>query len=85
MKQRNPVFIKNVFIHLKLLLFQICKYTMAPVSTCDCPHLDCVGEVTKEELIHKSHVCNSLICILPFTITPLLPQILKRSLNILNV
>uniref|UniRef100_A0A674NKN1 Ubiquitin carboxyl-terminal hydrolase n=1 Tax=Takifugu rubripes TaxID=31033 RepID=A0A674NKN1_TAKRU len=28
---------------------------MAPVSSCDCPHLDCVGEVTKEELIQKSH------------------------------
>uniref|UniRef100_A0AAQ5X0N7 Ubiquitin carboxyl-terminal hydrolase n=1 Tax=Amphiprion ocellaris TaxID=80972 RepID=A0AAQ5X0N7_AMPOC len=22
---------------------------------CDCPHLDCVGEITKEELIQKSH------------------------------
>uniref|UniRef100_A0A4W6FVF3 Ubiquitin carboxyl-terminal hydrolase n=1 Tax=Lates calcarifer TaxID=8187 RepID=A0A4W6FVF3_LATCA len=24
-------------------------------SVCDCPHLDCVGEITKEELIQKSH------------------------------
>uniref|UniRef100_A0A3B4F5B0 Ubiquitin carboxyl-terminal hydrolase n=1 Tax=Pundamilia nyererei TaxID=303518 RepID=A0A3B4F5B0_9CICH len=28
---------------------------MPPVSSCDCPHLDCVGEITKEELIQKSH------------------------------
>ncbi|MEQ2203481.1 hypothetical protein XENOCAPTIV_030800 [Xenoophorus captivus] len=28
---------------------------MAPASSCDCPHLDCVGEITKEELIEKSH------------------------------
>ncbi|KAM3866364.1 ubiquitin carboxyl-terminal hydrolase 33 [Diretmus argenteus] len=28
---------------------------MPSVSSCDCPHLDCVGEITKEELIHKSH------------------------------
>uniref|UniRef100_A0A673BKV9 Ubiquitin carboxyl-terminal hydrolase n=1 Tax=Sphaeramia orbicularis TaxID=375764 RepID=A0A673BKV9_9TELE len=26
-----------------------------PPSSCDCPHLDCVGEITKEELIQKSH------------------------------
>uniref|UniRef100_A0A8C9V1P6 Ubiquitin carboxyl-terminal hydrolase n=1 Tax=Scleropages formosus TaxID=113540 RepID=A0A8C9V1P6_SCLFO len=25
------------------------------VANCDCPHLECVGEVTKEELIQKSH------------------------------
>uniref|UniRef100_A0A7N6BKA7 Ubiquitin carboxyl-terminal hydrolase n=1 Tax=Anabas testudineus TaxID=64144 RepID=A0A7N6BKA7_ANATE len=25
------------------------------MSSCDCPHLDCVGEITKEELIQKSH------------------------------
>uniref|UniRef100_A0A3P8NYA5 Ubiquitin carboxyl-terminal hydrolase n=1 Tax=Astatotilapia calliptera TaxID=8154 RepID=A0A3P8NYA5_ASTCA len=24
-------------------------------ESCDCPHLDCVGEITKEELIQKSH------------------------------
>ncbi|KAM4604818.1 ubiquitin carboxyl-terminal hydrolase 33 isoform 1-T1 [Polymixia lowei] len=24
-------------------------------SSCDCPHLECVGEITKEELIQKSH------------------------------
>ncbi|XP_041698888.1 ubiquitin carboxyl-terminal hydrolase 33 isoform X1 [Coregonus clupeaformis] len=24
-------------------------------SSSDCPHLECVGEITKEELIHKSH------------------------------
>ncbi|XP_041847241.1 ubiquitin carboxyl-terminal hydrolase 33 isoform X1 [Melanotaenia boesemani] len=28
---------------------------MPPSSSCDCPHLDCVGEITKEELIQKSH------------------------------
>uniref|UniRef100_A0A3Q2E6S8 Ubiquitin carboxyl-terminal hydrolase n=1 Tax=Cyprinodon variegatus TaxID=28743 RepID=A0A3Q2E6S8_CYPVA len=28
---------------------------MPPTSSCDCPHLDCVGEITKEELIQKSH------------------------------
>ncbi|XP_035026744.1 ubiquitin carboxyl-terminal hydrolase 33 isoform X1 [Hippoglossus stenolepis] len=28
---------------------------MPLVSNCDCPHLDCVGEITKEELIQKSH------------------------------
>ncbi|KAK2895949.1 ubiquitin carboxyl-terminal hydrolase 33 isoform X1 [Channa argus] len=28
---------------------------MPAVSSCDCPHLDCVGEITKEELIQKSH------------------------------
>ncbi|XP_075877900.1 ubiquitin carboxyl-terminal hydrolase 33 [Nelusetta ayraudi] len=28
---------------------------MAPLSSSDCPHLECVGEVTKEELILKSH------------------------------
>uniref|UniRef100_A0A4W6FUL9 Ubiquitin carboxyl-terminal hydrolase n=1 Tax=Lates calcarifer TaxID=8187 RepID=A0A4W6FUL9_LATCA len=28
---------------------------MPLVSSCDCPHLDCVGEITKEELIQKSH------------------------------
>uniref|UniRef100_A0A1A8N590 Ubiquitin carboxyl-terminal hydrolase n=1 Tax=Nothobranchius pienaari TaxID=704102 RepID=A0A1A8N590_9TELE len=28
---------------------------MSPTSSCDCPHLDCVGEITKEELIQKSH------------------------------
>nr|XP_020447250.1 ubiquitin carboxyl-terminal hydrolase 33 isoform X2 [Monopterus albus] len=28
---------------------------MPPVTSCDCPHLDCVGEITKEELIQKSH------------------------------
>uniref|UniRef100_A0A8C5GJ30 Ubiquitin carboxyl-terminal hydrolase n=1 Tax=Gouania willdenowi TaxID=441366 RepID=A0A8C5GJ30_GOUWI len=28
---------------------------MPPASNCDCPHLDCVGEITKEELIKKSH------------------------------
>uniref|UniRef100_A0A3Q2QWW6 Ubiquitin carboxyl-terminal hydrolase 33 n=1 Tax=Fundulus heteroclitus TaxID=8078 RepID=A0A3Q2QWW6_FUNHE len=28
---------------------------MPPASSCDCPHLDCVGEITKEELIQKSH------------------------------
>ncbi|KAM9790252.1 ubiquitin carboxyl-terminal hydrolase 33 isoform X1 [Syngnathus typhle] len=28
---------------------------MSPAPSCDCPHLDCVGEITKEELIHKSH------------------------------
>ncbi|KAK1879182.1 Ubiquitin carboxyl-terminal hydrolase 33, partial [Dissostichus eleginoides] len=28
---------------------------MSPGSSCDCPHLDCVGEITKEELIQKSH------------------------------
>uniref|UniRef100_A0A3Q2X9V5 Ubiquitin carboxyl-terminal hydrolase n=1 Tax=Hippocampus comes TaxID=109280 RepID=A0A3Q2X9V5_HIPCM len=28
---------------------------MPPAPSCDCPHLDCVGEITKEELIHKSH------------------------------
>uniref|UniRef100_A0A8C7ZMZ5 Ubiquitin carboxyl-terminal hydrolase n=1 Tax=Oryzias sinensis TaxID=183150 RepID=A0A8C7ZMZ5_9TELE len=26
-----------------------------PPSSCDCPHLACVGEITKEELIQKSH------------------------------
>uniref|UniRef100_A0A8C5GJ18 Ubiquitin carboxyl-terminal hydrolase n=1 Tax=Gouania willdenowi TaxID=441366 RepID=A0A8C5GJ18_GOUWI len=31
---------------------------MPPASNCDCPHLDCVGEITKEELIKKSHVSN---------------------------
>ena len=25
-------------------------------SSGDCPHLECVGEITKEELIQKSHV-----------------------------
>lgn len=25
-------------------------------SSSDCPHLECVGEITKEELIQKSHV-----------------------------
>lgn len=71
-------------LYPKPLLFQICKCAMAPVSSCDCPHLDCVGEVTKEELIQKSHVCNPLICMFPFTIAPLL-QILKRALHLLNV
>uniref|UniRef100_A0A3B5R2C8 Ubiquitin carboxyl-terminal hydrolase n=1 Tax=Xiphophorus maculatus TaxID=8083 RepID=A0A3B5R2C8_XIPMA len=28
---------------------------MPPASSCDCPHLDCVGEITKEELIQKSN------------------------------
>ncbi|KAJ0012055.1 hypothetical protein NQD34_013030 [Periophthalmus magnuspinnatus] len=28
---------------------------MPPGSSADCPHLDCVGEITKEELIQKSH------------------------------
>ncbi|KAK7944879.1 hypothetical protein WMY93_000607 [Mugilogobius chulae] len=28
---------------------------MPPASSSDCPHLDCVGEITKEELIQKSH------------------------------
>uniref|UniRef100_A0AAQ5Z037 Ubiquitin carboxyl-terminal hydrolase n=1 Tax=Amphiprion ocellaris TaxID=80972 RepID=A0AAQ5Z037_AMPOC len=28
---------------------------MPPATSCDCPHLDCVGEITKEELIQKSH------------------------------
>uniref|UniRef100_A0A665XDD4 Ubiquitin carboxyl-terminal hydrolase n=1 Tax=Echeneis naucrates TaxID=173247 RepID=A0A665XDD4_ECHNA len=28
---------------------------MPPTSSSDCPHLDCVGEITKEELIQKSH------------------------------
>ncbi|XP_076004469.1 ubiquitin carboxyl-terminal hydrolase 33 isoform X2 [Genypterus blacodes] len=28
---------------------------MSPGLSCDCPHLDCVGEITKEELIQKSH------------------------------
>nr|XP_057918111.1 ubiquitin carboxyl-terminal hydrolase 33 [Doryrhamphus excisus] len=28
---------------------------MPPAPSCDCPHLDCVGEITKEELIQKSH------------------------------
>uniref|UniRef100_A0A672I420 Ubiquitin carboxyl-terminal hydrolase n=1 Tax=Salarias fasciatus TaxID=181472 RepID=A0A672I420_SALFA len=31
---------------------------MPPASSCDCPHLDCVGEITKEELIQKSHVSD---------------------------
>lgn len=38
------------------LLLQTCGGLMLPVSSCDCPHLDCVGEITKEELIQKSHV-----------------------------
>ncbi|KAL4608275.1 ubiquitin carboxyl-terminal hydrolase 33 [Arapaima gigas] len=25
------------------------------MANCDCPHLECVGEITKEELIQKSH------------------------------
>lgn len=57
---------------------------MAPLSSCDCPHLDCVGEVTKEELIQKSHVCNPLFCIVPFNLTPYFLQILKRSLALFN-
>uniref|UniRef100_A0A671QLS0 Ubiquitin carboxyl-terminal hydrolase n=1 Tax=Sinocyclocheilus anshuiensis TaxID=1608454 RepID=A0A671QLS0_9TELE len=28
---------------------------MSAASSNDCPHLDCVGEITKEELIRKSH------------------------------
>ncbi|XP_068604641.1 ubiquitin carboxyl-terminal hydrolase 33 [Brachionichthys hirsutus] len=28
---------------------------MPPGPVCDCPHLDCVGEITKEALIQKSH------------------------------
>uniref|UniRef100_A0A4W4FQC3 Ubiquitin carboxyl-terminal hydrolase n=1 Tax=Electrophorus electricus TaxID=8005 RepID=A0A4W4FQC3_ELEEL len=28
---------------------------MPAASSCDCPHLECVGEITKEELIQKSH------------------------------
>lgn len=40
-------------------VFQICGRNMAPLSSCDCPHLDCVGEVTKEELIQKSHVSDA--------------------------
>ncbi|XP_061879259.1 ubiquitin carboxyl-terminal hydrolase 33 isoform X2 [Entelurus aequoreus] len=28
---------------------------MPLATSCDCPHLDCVGEITKEELIQKSH------------------------------
>ncbi|XP_061587793.1 ubiquitin carboxyl-terminal hydrolase 33 isoform X2 [Cololabis saira] len=28
---------------------------MPLASSCDCPHLDCVGEITKDELIQKSH------------------------------
>uniref|UniRef100_A0A8C4IYQ5 Ubiquitin carboxyl-terminal hydrolase n=1 Tax=Dicentrarchus labrax TaxID=13489 RepID=A0A8C4IYQ5_DICLA len=28
---------------------------MGTLVFCDCPHLDCVGEITKEELIQKSH------------------------------
>ncbi|XP_054616809.1 ubiquitin carboxyl-terminal hydrolase 33 isoform X1 [Dunckerocampus dactyliophorus] len=28
---------------------------MPLAPSCDCPHLDCVGEITKEELIQKSH------------------------------
>ncbi|KAK6302227.1 hypothetical protein J4Q44_G00265820 [Coregonus suidteri] len=28
---------------------------MPVCSSSDCPHLQCVGEITKEELIHKSH------------------------------
>lgn len=50
-----------------LFVSQICGWDMAPVSSCDCPHLDCVGEVTKEELIQKSHVSDppSWPCSLP--------------------
>ncbi|KAG7259885.1 hypothetical protein CRUP_038010 [Coryphaenoides rupestris] len=28
---------------------------MPSAQSSDCPHLECVGEITKEELIHKSH------------------------------
>ncbi|KAK2860906.1 hypothetical protein Q7C36_005072 [Tachysurus vachellii] len=28
---------------------------MLAASSCDCPHLECVGEITKDELIQKSH------------------------------
>ncbi|KAF6728104.1 Ubiquitin carboxyl-terminal hydrolase 33 [Oryzias melastigma] len=37
-----------------LLLTEPCE-AMPPPSSCDCPHLACVGEITKEELIQKSH------------------------------
>ncbi|KAB5579779.1 hypothetical protein PHYPO_G00198900 [Pangasianodon hypophthalmus] len=32
-----------------------CDRVMPAASSCDCPHLECVGEITKEELIQKSH------------------------------
>lgn len=50
--------ISEFHVLMKPLFFRFVNLAMAPVSSCDCPHLDCVGEVTKEELIQKSHVCN---------------------------
>lgn len=59
---RNRTHLKCKLSVLKVwfasFVFQICGWDMAPLSSCDCPHLDCVGEVTKEELIQKSHVSD---------------------------
>lgn len=50
--------ISEFHVLIETSFFRFVNLAMAPVSSCDCPHLDCVGEITKEELIQKSHVCN---------------------------
>lgn len=56
-------------LSFSLCLSQPCRWVMPPASSCDCPHLDCVGEITKEELIQKSHVSDppSQPCQLPYS------------------
>lgn len=53
-------------------LAQTCGWAMPSGSSSDCLHLDCVGEITKEELIEKSHVSSlhSWSCPLVYCIKP---------------
>lgn len=53
--KRNWVFISPFFPLAAV------GWAMPPAPSCDCPHLDCVGEITKEELIHKSHVSHFVL------------------------
>lgn len=52
---------------------------MSGASGNDCPHLECVGEITKEELIQKSHVSPHQDPVTTFIIS-LLPSISYSSI-----
>uniref|UniRef100_A0A8C9WY79 Ubiquitin carboxyl-terminal hydrolase n=1 Tax=Sander lucioperca TaxID=283035 RepID=A0A8C9WY79_SANLU len=47
--------ITGVDMKIEMFLDSLVELVMPPASSCDCPHLDSVGEITKEELIQKSH------------------------------
>uniref|UniRef100_A0A8C1SGZ5 Ubiquitin carboxyl-terminal hydrolase n=1 Tax=Cyprinus carpio TaxID=7962 RepID=A0A8C1SGZ5_CYPCA len=49
-------FITLVKTRALVVHFRSLKKVMSAASSNDCPHLDSVGEITKEELIQKSHV-----------------------------